>query len=141
MPTYDYRCTVCDHRYELVQKMSDPPRKRCPKCGRKAERLIGAGAGLLFKGSGFYITDYRSREYQAKAKAESSSTGGTADGAKPAADTASSSKESSKTGQKDGQRDGPKESPKPSGGGSEGGSEGGHKDAAKKGGKSKEGTK
>ncbi len=82
MPTYDYRCTVCGHRFELVQKMSEPPRRRCPRCGRKVERLIGAGAGLLFKGSGFYITDYRSKEYHEKAKAESAS------GTKPAADPA-----------------------------------------------------
>jgi putative FmdB family regulatory protein len=95
MPTYDYRCTVCDHRFELVQKMSDPPRKRCPKCGKKVERLIGAGAGLLFKGSGFYITDYRSKEYQAQAKEESSAA------AKPAADPAPALKESPKPSGRD----------------------------------------
>jgi len=74
MPTYEYLCSSCGHRFELVQRMSDPPRKRCPECGKKVDRLIGAGAGLLFKGSGFYITDYRSREYQAQAKAESPGT-------------------------------------------------------------------
>ena len=103
MPTYDYRCLSCKHQYEVVQKMSDSPRKRCPKCGKKVERLIGAGAGLLFKGSGFYITDYRSPEYQAKAKAESSPAGGTADGAKPAADSAAAPKDGPKDGQRDGQ--------------------------------------
>ena len=72
MPTYDYYCTSCGHEFELVQRMSDPPRKRCPRCGRKVERKIGAGAGVIFKGSGFYITDYRSSEYRAKEKAEQS---------------------------------------------------------------------
>jgi putative FmdB family regulatory protein len=155
MPTYDYRCLSCKHEYEAVQKMSDPPRKRCPKCGKKVERLIGAGAGLLFKGSGFYITDYRSSEYQAKAKAELS------EGTKPAADPASSPKdgpkdgpkegskegqrEGHKEGQKDGRKDGrkdvPKDSPRSSGRGSEGRSEGGLEPAAKKDGKSGEGEK
>jgi putative FmdB family regulatory protein len=72
MPTYDYYCTSCAHEFELVQRMSDPPRKRCPRCGRKVERKVGAGSGVIFKGSGFYITDYRSSEYKAKEKAEKS---------------------------------------------------------------------
>lgn len=76
MPTYEYVCTACGHEFELVQRMSDPPRKRCVKCGRKVERKIGAGAGIIFKGSGFYITDYRSPEYQAKQKAETSGAKG-----------------------------------------------------------------
>jgi len=115
MPTYDYRCTVCGHRFELVQKMSEPPRKRCPKCGKKVERLIGAGAGLLFKGSGFYITDYRSPEYQAKAKAESSH------GAKPAADPVPASGPSPSSSSSSGSSSSSK-SPKP---GSPGAKEGG----------------
>jgi putative FmdB family regulatory protein len=100
MPTYDYRCTACEHRFELVQKMSDPPRKRCPKCGKKVERLIGAGAGLLFKGSGFYITDYRSSEYQAKAKAES--TGASKPVSAPAESPKPSGGEAKPAGKKDG---------------------------------------
>jgi putative FmdB family regulatory protein len=74
MPSYDYVCTVCGHEFELVQKMTDPPRKRCPKCGKKVERKIGSGAGIIFKGSGFYATDYRSADYQAKARAEKAGT-------------------------------------------------------------------
>lgn len=68
MPTYDYRCNACDHQFELFQSMSEPVKRTCPKCGkRKLERLIGTGAALLFKGSGFYETDYRSESYK-KAK-------------------------------------------------------------------------
>ncbi|MFN8546911.1 MAG: FmdB family zinc ribbon protein [Candidatus Eisenbacteria bacterium] len=72
MPTYDYVCTKCAHEFELVQRITDPPRSRCPKCRGKVERKIGAGAGLLFKGSGFYITDYRKPDYKAKEKADKS---------------------------------------------------------------------
>lgn len=57
MPTYDYQCPV-GHHFELFQRMSDPPRAKCPACGRPAARRITGGAGLIFKGSGFYITDY-----------------------------------------------------------------------------------
>ena len=64
MPTYDYRCKDCDYRFEAIQKMSDDPLKTCPKCKGEVKRLIGAGAGFLFKGSGFYQTDYRSDSYK-----------------------------------------------------------------------------
>jgi putative FmdB family regulatory protein len=57
MPTYEYRCPE-GHQFELLQKMSDPPRAQCPRCGRPAVRQISGGAALIFKGSGFYITDY-----------------------------------------------------------------------------------
>lgn len=57
MPTYEYRCPE-GHEFERFQKMTDPPRARCPVCGRNASRQISGGAGLIFKGSGFYITDY-----------------------------------------------------------------------------------
>jgi len=66
MPTYDYKCPACGHRFECFQPMTDPEAD-CPICGAKAKRLISAGAGLLFKGSGFYITDHRSAEYKRKA--------------------------------------------------------------------------
>ena len=69
MPTYDYRCTACDHTFEHFQSISSPLLRKCPECGKaKLERLIGAGGGLLFKGSGFYITDYRSSSYHDAAK-------------------------------------------------------------------------
>lgn len=60
MPTYDYRCDACEHRFEEFQTMSAKPLRKCPQCGKKAlQRLIGAGAGVIFKGSGFYQTDYK----------------------------------------------------------------------------------
>lgn len=74
MPTYEYRCTKCQHEFEVFQSMTDAPRKRCPECSGKVERLISGGAGLLFKGSGFYITDYRSDSYKSAAKADKSSS-------------------------------------------------------------------
>jgi putative FmdB family regulatory protein len=72
MPTYDYKCTACGHTFEQFQSIMADPIKRCPQCGKaKVKRLIGTGAGLIFKGSGFYITDYRDAGYKEKAKAES----------------------------------------------------------------------
>ncbi len=59
MPTYDYECTECGYSFEYFQSMSDDPLKTCPKCGGKVRRLIGGGLGVIFKGSGFYVTDNR----------------------------------------------------------------------------------
>lgn len=59
MPTYDYKCNNCGHTFELFQKMSDNPITECPKCKGKVKRLIGAGSGPIFKGTGFYQTDYK----------------------------------------------------------------------------------
>jgi putative FmdB family regulatory protein len=69
MPTYEYRCSQ-GHHFELFQRMSEPPADRCPQCGAAAERLLSAGGGLIFKGSGFYITDYRSDTYKKAAEKE-----------------------------------------------------------------------
>jgi putative FmdB family regulatory protein len=71
VPTYDYECPVCANRLEVFQSMSDPPLRKCPKCGkRRLKRLIGAGAGVIFKGTGFYTTDYRSSSYAASKKSD-----------------------------------------------------------------------
>lgn len=75
MPTYQYQCSACKHAFEELQSMKDDALTKCPKCKKKKlERLLGTGAGLLFKGSGFYITDYRSESYKSAAKAESGSS-------------------------------------------------------------------
>lgn len=79
MPTYDYRCPE-GHQFELFQKMSDDPVAECPECGKAAERVISGGAGFLFKGEGFYITDYRSEDYKKKAAKESPSESGSSGG-------------------------------------------------------------
>ena len=96
MPTYEYRCQQCGTEFEKFGRMSDPPVAQCPACGANAERRISAGAGLLFKGSGFYITDYRGEGY--KKAAESEKGGGSAEAkseskadSKPAPKSASSS--------------------------------------------------
>lgn len=95
MPTYEYECPACGHRFEEFQSMTAKPLKVCPKCGkRQLKRLIGTGAGLIFKGSGFYSTDYRSSEYNKQAKAEKSSnseSGGSKE-SKPKSSTAGDGK-------------------------------------------------
>ena len=59
MPTYEYECTVCGHAFEAFQKITDKHLEKCPKCGKKVRKLISSGTGFIFKGSGFYATDYR----------------------------------------------------------------------------------
>jgi putative FmdB family regulatory protein len=71
MPTYEYRCEACGHEFERFQSITAKPIRKCPKCGKnKVKRLLSTGGGLIFKGSGFYITDYRSDQYKNAAKAE-----------------------------------------------------------------------
>ncbi len=73
MPTYDYACDACKHEFELFQSITEKHKRKCPECGRMAlRRLIGPGAAIVFKGSGFYKTDYRSESYRKAAAAESS---------------------------------------------------------------------
>lgn len=86
MPTYDYKCNACDHTFELFQSMTAKHEKKCPKCGKLAlERLIGTGAALIFKGAGFYQTDYRTESYKKGETAAKEST-------KPAESSTSDSK-------------------------------------------------
>lgn len=81
MPTYDYQCSACEHAFEAFHSITAQPLKKCPSCGKnKLRRLIGTGAALLFKGDGFYITDYRSESYKQAAKAESGAADKTAAG-------------------------------------------------------------
>jgi len=69
MPTYDYECQACKHTFEKFQPITAKPVRKCPKCGKlKAKRLLGTGAGVIFKGSGFYSTDYRGGSYKNDAK-------------------------------------------------------------------------
>lgn len=86
MPTYDYECDACGHAFDIFQNISEPKKKKCPECGKpKLRRLFGAGSAVVFKGSGFYQTDYRSESYKKAAAAESksdSSSGGSSDSGK-----------------------------------------------------------
>jgi putative FmdB family regulatory protein len=107
MPTYDYECKACHHRWELFQSIKAEPEKKCPKCGKKqAQRVIGSGAGIIFKGSGFYQTDYRSSAYkkaaEADKKASDSSSGKSESKSESKSETKSDTKKSdSKAAAKD----------------------------------------
>lgn len=71
MPTYDYECDACGHKFELFQSITESPKKKCPSCKKsKLRRLFGTGAAIVFKGSGFYQTDYRSDSYKKRAAAD-----------------------------------------------------------------------
>jgi putative FmdB family regulatory protein len=76
MPTYEYECDACHHNFDEFQSMSEPALTKCPKCGKKKlRRVFGAGAAVIFKGSGFYQTDYRSESYKQAAKADQEAAG------------------------------------------------------------------
>ncbi len=70
MPTYEYQCTKCGKQFEIVQRITDEPKKRCPDCRGKVFRVISGGGGVILKGTGFYVTDYRSAEYKKSAAAD-----------------------------------------------------------------------
>lgn len=95
MPTYEYRCRDCGRDFDLFQRMSDKPGATCPDCGGRAERLISGGAGLLFKGEGFYITDHRSEAYRESAKQESGAGAGAGSGSSGGAEKAAKAEGSS----------------------------------------------
>lgn len=99
MPTYDYECSACGHAFEKFQPITARAIRKCPSCGKlKVRRLIGTGAGVIFKGSGFYQTDYRSDSYKKDAEKDKPKTGGdnkSADGGAKKSDTASSTSASS----------------------------------------------
>jgi putative FmdB family regulatory protein len=101
MPTYEYRCDACGHEFEIYQQITAPVMRKCPECSKlKLQRLIGTGAGVIFKGSGFYETDYRSDSYKKSAEADKKAAQPPAekpdskDAAKPASDGASTASES-----------------------------------------------
>jgi len=94
MPTYDYQCEN-GHQFEVFQSMKDDALTECIECGAPAKRLIGPGAGFLFKGDGFYITDYRSKDYKSKAKAESSGGSGSSSSDSGSSSSSSADKSSS----------------------------------------------
>lgn len=90
MPTYEYQCSACGHKFEKFQSITADPIKECPECHKKkVRRLIGTGAGIIFKGSGFYITDYRSDSYRSGASKDSGpvASPSTSSDAKPATST------------------------------------------------------
>lgn len=77
MPTYDYVCDACEYQFELFQSITAEPERKCPACGKpKLRRLIGPGAAIVFKGSGFYQTDYRSESYKKSAAADKANASG-----------------------------------------------------------------
>lgn len=93
MPTYEYECQTCGHQFEARQSMKDPHLTDCPQenCAGPVKRKIGLGAGLIFKGSGFYITDYRSDSYKAAAKKDAEGGGSSSSGSSGTSAAASSS--------------------------------------------------
>jgi len=96
MPTYEYECSGCGHRLEKFQAITAKPLRKCPRCGKsRLQRLVGGGGGLIFKGSGFYQTDYRSESYQQAAKSEADRDKVAADGGKAAAGTGGGSSDAS----------------------------------------------
>lgn len=100
MPTYDYKCLECENQFEKFQGITAPPLEECPECSGKVKRLIGAGAGLIFKGSGFYITDYRSEGYKESEKKDKKTTSEKSDKSEKTSDSKGESSDSGKSSEK-----------------------------------------
>lgn len=101
MPTYEYQCDACGRRFDKFQSITAKPLKKCELCGKpRARRLLSAGAGLIFKGSGFYITDYRDSSYKEKAKAESGASDAKSDSKPDAAKSDTAKPDASKSDKK-----------------------------------------
>jgi len=101
MPTYDYMCENCEYEFEQFQTITAKPLRMCPKCGkRKLKRLIGTGAGIIFKGSGFYETDYRSESYKKAQESDKKTTDKDTGGKKAETKTDKLKTEDSKSGEK-----------------------------------------
>jgi putative FmdB family regulatory protein len=97
MPTYEYVCEACKHQFEEFQSITADPLKKCPECKKnKLKRLIGTGGALIFKGSGFYLTDYRSDSYKKAAKADKESSSSSSDSASKSSDSGKATKSESK---------------------------------------------
>ncbi|HEY4308246.1 MAG TPA: FmdB family zinc ribbon protein [Pirellulales bacterium] len=102
MPTYDYVCDNCNHAFELFQPITESPKKKCPECGKsKLRRLFGTGAAIVFKGSGFYQTDYRSDAYKKRAAADKPSSESKSSDSKSSSDSKGSSSKSDKKSKSD----------------------------------------
>jgi putative FmdB family regulatory protein len=109
MPTYEYKCEKCGHEMEAFQSITAGPLRKCPECGKSSlQRLISVGAGVIFKGGGFYQTDYRSEGYKKSAEAETKAAepakadcGKSACACKPAAETKAEKPKKSKAGKKE----------------------------------------
>lgn len=115
MPTYDYRCNACGHEFEEFQSITAASLRKCPKCRKNTlRRLIGTGAGIIFKGSGFYETDYRSDSYKQAAKADADKSSGKTDAPKSDSATTSSDTAASKPAESKAETPAPaKADPKP----------------------------
>ena len=104
MPTYEYECRDCNHNFEVFQSMSDQPIKICPKCGKNVRRIIGGGAGIIFKGSGFYVTDNQKRSStisSSKTKDKDTDTKSSDSSVKPATEKSASAETKTKSDSKE----------------------------------------